>query len=497
MKLSSLKTLLKMVPGKYLNHYLVPWLQPKTLQLLTLLLHKDVQTDQEAYEAISKDNTVKKNSYLKLKERLEEKVFTLFLTRDFSKLRSSLYYRKLLEAYRKMLISRLLTFLGIIKPACEIGEKSLKIGQQFHLYDVVYFNSWTLCTRYSFLGDHKRFHHYAQINRDARNILNIENEAFLFFTEYNTLFTKKSYLKETEYQRLRQYLEECRMNLEKSFTHNLYLYYLRLGDFLNMVNRDYRQVIEEWEGFEEYLEKNPHLFVEGQYAEANLKKLEAALNLQWLQYGERFLNNCQKVLKPRETHWFIAQEYYVLLLIQEGAYKDALSHLKSVKNHKNFNRLPAYFPELWHIIHAYLQFIFEAGWTGIKEAPGFKIYKFLNETPIYTQDKAGRNTNILVIQILFHLLRQEWEPIIEKEETLRLYRYRYLKTKNYKRTHLFIKLLSLLPRKNFQYNKVKKASEEDFQVLKASKTYHAHGLGMVEIIPYETLWHWVLTRLKD
>lgn len=313
MDLGSFKALLHYIPGKSLKTHLKARLSQNSNLLLEAIQKNQVTDDEGGYHLLKQKANIRRKSYIRLRERLEEKTLSIFLARDFSRLNRSPYFKKILEGYKKMLISRLLAFFGSTQVACYIGQKSLKIGQKYHIYDMVYFNASTLCQRYSFLGNLKLFQYYAQLNRESRAILEKENEAFLYLSEFNTLFCKKTSLTAQEYDTLQQYVSQCRSLLKQCFTPNLYLYYLRLGYFLDVINLNYKKVISEWEAFETYINREPHLYVEGQYAESNLKKLEAALNLDWLDKGEEFWQNCQNVLKTGKNNWFIAHEYYIFI----------------------------------------------------------------------------------------------------------------------------------------------------------------------------------------
>ncbi len=140
------------------------------------------------------------------------------------------------------------------------------------------------------------------------------------------------------------------------------------------------------------------------------------------------------------------------------------------------------------ILEAYLHILSDAQYP-------FKVGKFLNETPIYSADKKGMNTNIWIIQILMLLKNRKLSPIIDRMESLRSYAYRHLKKDPAnRRTDLFIQLLLLLPKYSFDLRVIDEKAGELLQELEASPLFISAI--RTELVPYGVLWGKVRGELE-
>jgi hypothetical protein len=82
----------------------------------------------------------------------------------------------------------------------------------------------------------------------------------------------------------------------------------------------------------------------------------------------------------------------------------------------------------------------------------FRIYKFLNQVPLFSRDKQGVNIPIILVQIYYCFLPIViYSKIIDRMESLNLYSYRHLKKDDNFRSQCFIRMLSKWCRSDF-YN---------------------------------------------
>lgn len=115
--------------------------------------------------------------------------------------------------------------------------------------------------------------------------------------------------------------------------------------------------------------------------------------------------------------------------------------------------------------------------------------------PIYRQDKRGANISILILQILFLLHQKKYNAIIDRAESLRQYTYRYLRRDDTFRSHCFIRMLLTLPECSFNKTAVLRKADKYWQQLQAMPLNVAKQSAEIEIVPYETLWEFVLEEL--
>ena len=126
----------------------------------------------------------------------------------------------------------------------------------------------------------------------------------------------------------------------------------------------------------------------------------------------------------------------------------------------------------------------------------FRLGKFVNEVPIFSKDKQGHNTNILILQILFLLRKGKHGDIIDRVESLKKYVSNYLRKGNTFRTSCFIKMLCQLPAGNFHSVNVQRRTKHYYDKMMGLPKEQARMDVDVEIVPYEVLWDKVLSLLK-
>ncbi|MEM9920823.1 MAG: hypothetical protein AAF990_22175 [Bacteroidota bacterium] len=153
-------------------------------------------------------------------------------------------------------------------------------------------------------------------------------------------------------------------------------------------------------------------------------------------------------------------------------YEDAYSIFREVVPEGYDRRIPEYF----QILKGYFSILARAGLLQIEDK--FRIGRFLNEVPHYSRDKSGQNMNILILQILYYLGRDNGR-IIDKLDAI----YEYNRANGAGRAKQFITALIQLIKKGFNSGKV------EFELPGTV------NLG-IELIPYQKLWEITLTLVN-
>jgi len=102
----------------------------------------------------------------------------------------------------------------------------------------------------------------------------------------------------------------------------------------------------------------------------------------------------------------------------------------------------------------------------------------------------------LILQILFLLHQKKYSSIIDRVEPLNTYSYRYLRNDETYRSNCFIKILLQLPKSDFNKKAFLRHSDGFYQKLLEMPIEKAKQGNEVEIIPYETLYEFVLASLE-
>ena len=172
-----------------------------------------------------------------------------------------------------------------------------------------------------------------------------------------------------------------------------------------------------------------------------------------------------------------------------------------VVNHPRFPYTSENRQEKWKIFEAYLNYIFET--EGLDRSllqnnkkRKFRLLRFLNEVPNFTKDKKGFNVSILIIQVLYLLEKGEYDAIINRSEALNVYCSRYLRKDESFRSSCFIKMLLVMEKEDFKYDRTKVMALKYFKKMVEYAEMEGNEVQDWEVIHYETLWQKVLNRLK-
>jgi tetratricopeptide (TPR) repeat protein len=214
--------------------------------------------------------------------------------------------------------------------------------------------------------------------------------------------------------------------------------------------------------------------------------------------GEKIAETCLAIQKKGSINWLIVLNYWVILSFHSNQYERAMKLFKEAKNHFNIDNMLIAASEHWKIYEAFLFYLLEINKIDKDNSilnSSFRISKFLNEVPNYSKDKQGINIPILIIQILFLLHQQKYDEIIDRTESLKTYVHRYLRRDGTFRSNCFIKMLLCLPSASFHKAGVIRRAKKYVDLLQSVPIGEANQSPEVEIIPYETLWEFVLESL--
>jgi hypothetical protein len=132
----------------------------------------------------------------------------------------------------------------------------------------------------------------------------------------------------------------------------------------------------------------------------------------------------------------------------------------------------------------------------MEEPTKFRLARFLNEVPIYTRDKRGFNISILVVQMLFYIVRNNYGKVIDRIDALNQYTYKYLRNDETYRSNCFIKMLVKIPTANFHPVRTKLHTRDLEAKLRAREMTVEELMGEVEVIPFHDLWDIILEVLE-
>jgi hypothetical protein len=207
--------------------------------------------------------------------------------------------------------------------------------------------------------------------------------------------------------------------------------------------------------------------------------------------GEKYAEASMDLFKNGSPEWFNFVEYYFLLMMKGEQYQKAGDIYRTVRTNKNYNLLSDDDKDRWQIYRAYLVFVNDTKllrW-------GFDIEDFLKTIPNHPKDRNGYNVATLVIQFMYLLREGYVDEVRKRVEELQQYSSTHLDKRHNYRNSIFIRLLSIVTDKDFNFELVQEKGNTYRKKLKKTQI-PGDRFNDLEVIPFETLWDYTLNILK-
>jgi tetratricopeptide (TPR) repeat protein len=200
-------------------------------------------------------------------------------------------------------------------------------------------------------------------------------------------------------------------------------------------------------------------------------------------------------ITPGSVNWFDLHIQLIASQLHSGRYNNAYATLEKIRKHKQFLKQPGAILQTWTLYEAYVEFLLSIGKISSEENSKFRIYKFLNEIPIYAKDKRGFNIAILIVHVLFLLARKKYSKIIDRVDALNQYCHRHLRRDDTFRSNCFIKMLLQMAKADFNKKRTIRYAQPLIKKLNLVPFKVSNRSSEIEIIQYEILWDIALELL--
>jgi hypothetical protein len=160
------------------------------------------------------------------------------------------------------------------------------------------------------------------------------------------------------------------------------------------------------------------------------------------------------------------------------------------------------FKEPWYLKEAFIHFLIRVGRIDVEKSNAsklrpFRLGRFMNEVTVFSKDKRGLNITINIIQLLFLILDERYDDVLDKLNSLKQYNFRYLKRPEYIRQSSFIKMLLKIPDGDYRASKIREKADRYYQLLLDNPSDYSEQALSLETIPYEQLWEELLSVFPD
>ncbi|MEM1323910.1 MAG: hypothetical protein AAGG75_26860 [Bacteroidota bacterium] len=207
----------------------------------------------------------------------------------------------------------------------------------------------------------------------------------------------------------------------------------------------------------------------------------AAIAAKRFEIAENYLLQVQDFNTVSHLNWQVTMYYRVVCAFHEKKFYKAQELYDKATKRQQHKALT----EHWAILHAYLS---------ILNNRRFRLGKFFNETFEASLDKAGLNIHILIADLLVSL-KQNRDRFLHRIDAIRSYSYRHLRGQATERARFFLDFLFLIPRCDFERERLDQASRHIQEKLQRRSIYASHNLE-IEIVPFEFLVELVLNKMK-
>ncbi len=434
----------------------------------------------------------------KLKERLLDALFIIDFSQSGLSDRQTAYY----ECHKRWSAAMILLSRNAKITAVDLLETLMRHTVRFDFTELTLDIVRLLRLHYGTVeGNNRKYEYYREQYRYYQTVGAAENEAEELYSDLVIHYVNsKSANAQTRdlaveyYERLAPYLV-----ISESFKLQLCARLIQLMIYTTVA--DYRKAAELSEDAIAFFNKKP--YSSGVPLQVFYYQLMVCyLQLHEYDKGKQLFAQYQNIFSEEGSfNWFKFQELFFLFGMHTGNYEDALEVCIYIADHPRLAEQPDHIVESWRIYEAYVQYLMHIGLLPRRELAGrmgkFKVAKFLNEIPTFSQDRRGMNIPVLALQILFTISSKEYEKAIDRVEAIEKYCSRYLRHNDTFRSNCFIKMLLQIPAGSFHKEAVVRKAGKYLEMLSSMPVEIANQSHEIEIIPYEVLWEIILRYLPQ
>ncbi len=464
------------------------------------IVKRELQHDEAAAEKLGlgdKNGPVYQALRRKLRDLLLDSVFFFEHKKGELNDRQIAYFK----VYKYWAAAKILLGKNAYVIGTDLCRKVLKTAIEFEFIDLAVDVLRILRLYYATREGHiKKFETYNQQFHYYDAALREENRAEEYYSELVLRYVNsRAHAGETA-EKARQMLEELAPVLERYPTYRMQLCVMLIKIQLYTSLNDFQKTIEICETFLKIFFAKPydaHVPIQICY----YQELICFTQMRDYSAGKIVAEKCLQYLQEGSFNWFKYQELYFILSMHTRNYQDAYRVLTTTMEHKRFKFLPPSIEEIWKIYEAYMFYLIALGL--VQPSPDdahfakFRIGKFINETPIFSQDRRGMNIPILVIQILYMILERQYDQAVDRIEAIEKYCSRYLRQDETFRSNTFIKMLLTIPENHFNKVAVVRKAEKYLQKMKQFPQNMMGQSFEIEVIPFEDMWEIALNTLEN
>ncbi len=449
--------------------------------------------EEEALPEILFPNSVnQKQSYADLKRATKKSLIDALFVVNLEK-GTTIDQKTYINCLKHASAANLLVNLGIRKGAITLAEKTLKKAI-YNEYTEISLSLSSLLQRYysTHIKKSNKYYFFTEIVNQQLEHLNKEIKLQSY---YSDLIIKRNSLKTGKEIDLlyEQYFAFALQNIDATNVLRVLLHAYRIIVEYCEYHADYQNLIKYSEAAIESFNNKKYTVSNAGYLLFYSKTIPYSFQYKHWQKSEELVDKCLTLLQKKSYNYHAILVYRAMLGFHSGQYQIAY---ESLKMHLQIKLNSPHLQEQWRMIEAWVMLF--AGWGKIKlddgKEPNFKVFKFINNTPLFSKDKRGNNAAIQILKFLFLFQEERYEQLLDMSIPFKLYAHRYLKSEITARTRLTVRTLCAIADEGFD----KKFSiEKATPYLNKLKDYPINFLEQrtVEIVPFEIVAEEIFAQL--
>ncbi|WP_373553713.1 hypothetical protein [Haliscomenobacter sp.] len=458
-----------------------------------------LKTEQEARDYFFPNDKNAKTYYYRLAQQLEERLINLLFLVDFNQTAANELQKDALICYRNYAAFQSLLVRYMRNAAIKIAEETIKISQKNEFTDITLLLARNLVVHYGTFVKHKtKFEYYTKLMEKMQELLVAEILAEKYYSEIAMHYNLKRSADLIFAQKIAGYVEKLKTYTDRlsSYRLNLYAHQVFIAQALHMT--DYAKTAQRCRDALRYFEQQKERTSRPIFISFSSQLIASLQMLGQYEEGITIGRNILPMAPAHSISWFILMEDLYRLYLHSQQYELALENIIEVKINPALLKQSSLQQEKFRTHEAMIYYLIRAGKLQQPEGVQFKFRtkKFINEFSGSIHDKSGNNILLITLMILFLLLDKDYSSIIDKIDALKAYTHRHLRRDETYRTNCFIKMIMQLDKGDFHPVAVQRKAEPYYQKLLAVPLHKAKQDYDLEIIPYETLWAFILESLE-
>ena len=462
------------------------------------LSQSNINSDLEAEQLFNLEYKLPAN-YRALRQRLIERLINTVFFIDVKQPKYNDYQKAYYNCWKNLAAAKILMGKCASDAAVQILRMLLKPAQKYDLTEIIVEASRILRLHYGSQEANVRlFDYYNKMYKKYECIMRAENLAEEYFTRLTMRYLNNRSAANDIYLAGMKRYDELRPYLNSHSSYKLHLVSRLVANLAYCSVGKYEEAITNCGDALRFF-SNRNTASQPAMQIFYHQQLICFIHLKQFGKGSRIVKKLECIQQPGSINWFSTQHSFLLLAMHTQNYQHSLHILDRIKKHRKFKSLPKPLLEKFRIDEAFVFFLILTQRIALPEDKQFRfrLSKFLNEVPLLSRDKKGRNIAILVAEYIILIASRKYGKCIDRAEAIDKYCYRYLRGPLHRRSYAFIKMLLQIPAAEFNHIRADRYAARFRNKLDTSSREDTRPQYELEVIPYEDLWHILLSTLNE